>query len=73
MQNLRTLIVGVVGVAIAALTVVVLATVGLAIVGFAVVAGSIGLLVAKFGRTSKVRKNPDSRVWNDGHGTIIDL
>ncbi len=73
MENLRAIIIGVVGLAIAALMIVVMATVGLAVIGFAVVAGTIGLVYAKFGPRSKVQKRREKRVWNDGHGTIIDM
>ncbi|MCP4314966.1 MAG: hypothetical protein GY789_02725 [Hyphomicrobiales bacterium] len=73
MENLRAIIIGVVGLAIAALMIVVMATVGLAVVGFAVVVTAIGLIAAKLGYRPKVQKRNGPRVWNDGHGTIIDM
>ncbi|MEX3011877.1 hypothetical protein [Hoeflea sp. TYP-13] len=76
MENLRAIIVGIIGLAIAALMIVVMATVGLAVVGFAVVAGAIGLIAVKLGYRPKVHtehKRRGPRVWNDGHGTIIDM
>ena len=76
MENLRAIIVTIVGLGIAALMIVVMATVGLAVIGFAVVAGVVGLIAAKISQRSRV-KNHDKphgpRVWNDGHGTIIDM
>jgi hypothetical protein len=73
MENIRTIIVGIVGLAIAALMIVVMATVGLAVIGFTVVAGITGLLIAKFGNRRKMHKPQGPRVWNDGHGKIIDM
>ena len=73
MENIRNVIVAIVGLAIAALSFVVMATVGLAVVGFAVVVGLVGLLFACFGLRQKVHKRREPRVWNDGRGTIIDM
>lgn len=73
MQNIRNIIVAIVGLGIAALTIFVMATVGLAIIGFTVVVAIVGLLVAKFGPRRKVHKHQGPRVWNDGKGTIIDM
>lgn len=74
MENLRAIIVGIVGLCIAALMIVVMATVGLAIVGFAAVAVVVGLIVARFNRRGRVRKRQNGpRVWDDGNGKIIDM
>ena len=73
METLRAIIVGIVGLGIAALLLVVMATVGLAVIGFAVVATVVGLIAVKLGYRPRVHKRHEPRVWNDGHGTIIDL
>ena len=73
MEDIRNVIVAIVGLAIAALSLVVMATVGLALVGFVVVVGLAGLLFSRFGPRRKVQKRREPRVWNDGHGTIIDM
>jgi len=73
MESIRNIIVGIVGLAIAVLTLFVMATVGLAVVGFAVVAGLVGLIYARFVARPKAQKQREPRVWNDGHGTIIDM
>lgn len=73
MENIRKFIIAVVGLGIAALMIFVMATVGLAVIGLTVVVGLAGLLVAKFGPRRKVHKNDGPRVWNDGHGKIIDM
>ena len=73
MVNLRAIIVGIVGLGLAALMIVVMATVGLAVVGFAVVVGLVGLVAAKLGYRPRTHKRHEPRVWNDGHGTIIDM
>lgn len=73
MENIRKFIVAIVGLGIAALMIFVMATVGLAVIGFTVVAGIVGLLIAKFGPRQKVHKRQGPRVWDDGHGKIIDM
>ncbi|MEM6462183.1 MAG: hypothetical protein AAF724_09735 [Pseudomonadota bacterium] len=73
MENLRTIIVGIVGLGLAALMIVVMATIGLAVVGFAVVVTAIALIASKFSRRPTVQKRDKTRVWNDGRGTIIDM
>jgi multisubunit Na+/H+ antiporter MnhB subunit len=73
METLRAVIVGVVGLCIAALMIVVMATIGLALVGAAVVVAAVVLVAAKFGYRPRVHKRGGPRVWNDGHGTIIDM
>ncbi|WP_419907066.1 hypothetical protein [Hoeflea sp.] len=76
MENLRAIIVTIVGLGIAALMIVVMATVGLAVVGLAVVVGVVGLIAAKINQRSRMNKHDKRngpRVWNDGHGTIIDM
>ncbi|MCR9136914.1 MAG: hypothetical protein NXI27_13015 [Alphaproteobacteria bacterium] len=73
MENIRKFIVAIVGLGIAALMIFVMATVGLAVIGLAVVVGIAGLLVAKFGPRRKVHKESGPRVWDDGHGKIIDM
>mgnify|MGYP001814070179 CR=1 FL=1 len=73
METLRSVVVTIAGLGIAALMIVVMATVGLAVIGFALVATVIGLIAVKLGYRPKVQKRHGSRVWNDGHGTIIDM
>ncbi len=73
MENIRNIIVGIVGLGIAALTLFVMAMVGLAAIGFAVVVAIVGFLISLFRPRRKVHKRHGPRVWNDGRGTIIDL
>ena len=73
MENIRNVIVAIVGLCIAALMVFVMATIGLAVVGLAVVVAAVGFVVARFGPRRKARKDHDPHVWNDGRGTIIDM
>ena len=73
MENLRAVIVGIVGLCIATLMVLVMATVGLAVVGLAVVVAVVGLVATKLGHRRKAQKGDGQRVWNDGRGTIIDM
>ena len=76
MENIRSIVVGIVSLAVAALFVVVMATVGLAVIGFAAVATAIALGVAWMRgnlRVQKTQRQDGPRVWNDGRGTIIDM
>ncbi len=73
METLRTVVVTIVGLGIAALMIVVMATVGLAVIGLAVVATVIGLVAVKLGYRPRAQKRHGPRVWNDGRGTIIDM
>ena len=76
MENIRSIITGIVGLAVAGLFFVIMATVGLAVIGFAVVATAVGLGVAWMRgnlRVHKAQRHEGPRVWNDGRGTIIDM
>jgi len=73
MNTLRAVVVTTVGLVTAALMIVVMAAVGLAVIGLAVVATVVGLVAVKLGFRPKVHKRSRHRVWNDGHGTIIDM
>jgi len=76
MENIRSIIVGVVSLAVAALFVVVMATVGLAVIGIAAVVAATGFAIALIrgrGRLHRTDHRDGPRVWNDGRGTIIDL
>lgn len=73
MENLRAIVIGIIGLCIATLMILVMATVGLAVVGVAVVVAVVGLVAAKLGYRPKTHKREGPRVWNDGRGTIIDM
>ncbi|MBW8638364.1 hypothetical protein K1W69_14300 [Hoeflea sp. WL0058] len=76
MDQIRSIIIGVVGLAVAVVAVLVFATVGVAMIGLAFTLAGVGLVVARLRNRSAMRENrrgDDPHIWNDGRGTIIDM
>lgn len=76
MDQIRSIIVGLVGLAVAALAVVVFATVGVAMIGLTLTLAGVGLIAARLRNRSAQRESKrgsDPHIWNDGRGTIIDM
>ncbi|TCT41088.1 hypothetical protein [Martelella mediterranea] len=79
MENIRTVLMAVVGLAAVAVLTVFAASVGLALMGVLFVLSIARLIAMKLDRatvpvkTREQRKREAMRVWDDGRGKIIDL
>ncbi len=75
MDQIRSIIVGVAGLAVAVVAVLVFATVGVAMIGLAFTLAGVGLVAARLRNRSALRESRrgDTHIWNDGRGTIIDM
>ncbi|WP_426238488.1 hypothetical protein [Pararhizobium sp. DWP1-1-3] len=79
MQSIRSLLLTIAGIAFTLMAFVFTASLGLALIGIASVV-MIGMTIAARlapkpvrATVNRNRQQREPRIWNDGHGTIIDL